>query len=382
MKLRINDGAVDWLSPESHYFFNPRHPKAEEFKTLTRKLPFFAGHIYLFSSSSQKICLLSKEAFLISAKSVNQFLNCHPGDCWALSLPLFHAGGLSILARSFCGGFPFREIGKKSAGQTVFSWDPLEWRKEAEARGVTLASLVPAQIYDFVQKSLPPPKKLRAAVAGGESLPPALYKKARRLGWPLLPSYGLTEAASQTATAALDSLEKGSFPKLKILPHIKIQEKEGCLKIKSPSLLTGIFDLKTGEFKDPKDSEGWLDLDDFGERRGEFLEIKGRKDEMIKILGELVDLRELSRLLDELALSSGAEYQLAAVPHKRRGFELNLLTDSFDQREIFVIVERFNQRALPAARIQKVYCVPQIKKSPLFKARQQILREQIGLSEG
>ena len=405
MRLRINDPSIDWLSRDSHYFFNPLAPGAAGLQALAKRLPFLPGHIYLFSSGGQKICLLSKEAFLASAKSVNQFLSCHPKDCWALSLPLFHTGGLSILARSFSGGFAFKETGKKPGGQGGFSWDPSKWRAEAEAHGATLASLVPAQVYDLIQKSLPPPKKLRAAVVGGEALPPALYRRACCLGWPLLPSYGLTEAASQAATAKLSSLSAGRdakqalqpkncLPRLKILPHIQIRAEKSALKIKSPSLLTGVFDPKTEEFKDPKDSEGWLALDDLGAKLGEFLEIKGRKDEMIKILGELVDLRELSRLLDKIAeevfaadspagaeAPGGAEFHLAAVPHRRKGFELNLLTSSFDQRRIAALTEKFNRQALPAARIQKTYCAPRIKKSSLFKARQQILRRQIGFSE-
>ena len=424
LKLRINDSAVDWLSPDSCFFFNPLDPKAAGFQDLARELPFFPGHVYLFSSGGRKICLISKKAFLHSARAVNRFLGCCPEDCWALSLPLFHTGGLAILARSFCGGFSYTEIGKKKAEGGVFIWNPKKWREEAEARGATLASFVPAQVYDLVQNGLPPPKKLRAAVVGGGPLSPALYKKARGLGWPLLPSYGLTEAASQAATAELSSLKKSGFPKLKILPHMQIQadlrgggpadERAGArpggqaagaraagarpkeargpdrrggreqalqLKIKSPALLSGVFDLKTGIFEDPKNREGWLALDDLGEARGGFLEIRGRKDEMIKILGETADLRELSLLLSEISSSSEAEFQLAAVPHERLGFELNLITSSFDQKEIAGIAEEFNRRAPPPARARKAYCVPQIKKSPLLKTRQRLLREQIGLCQ-
>ena len=77
-----------------------------------------------------------------------------------------------------------------------------------------------------------------------------------------------------------------------------------------------------------------------------------------------------------------AEFYLAAVPHKRKGFELNLLTSSFDQRRIAALTKKFNRQALPAARIQKTYCAQEIKKSPLFKARQRILRRQIGFFRG
>ena len=42
-------------------------------------------------------------------------------------------------------------------------------------------------------------------MTGGGALDPSLYKQARDLGWPLLPSYGLTECGSQVATASLSS---------------------------------------------------------------------------------------------------------------------------------------------------------------------------------
>src|SRR5207253_1068669 len=91
-------------------------------------------------------------------------------------------------------------------------WNPARTVKKWKDRKVTLTSLVPTQVFDLVSANLTAPKNLRAAVIGGGALDPSLYLKARELGWALLPSYGLTECASQVATASLDSLGKKEFP--------------------------------------------------------------------------------------------------------------------------------------------------------------------------
>ena len=66
------------------------------------------------------------------------------------------------------------------------------------------SSLVPAQVLDLVRAGLRPPPVLRAIVVGGGAISAELYRDARALGWPVLPSYGMTECCSQIATATHD----------------------------------------------------------------------------------------------------------------------------------------------------------------------------------
>ena len=99
----------DWASSDSHYFFTPNSPLLKKLKELSTSLPFFPGHIYLLTSNMGKICILSKTAFLSSAQAVNSKLKVEKKDSWLISLPLFHVAGLSILARSFCGGFSYKK---------------------------------------------------------------------------------------------------------------------------------------------------------------------------------------------------------------------------------------------------------------------------------
>ena len=287
-RLKINDFSIDWLSKESHYFFPVSHPERKEFETLPGKMPFYPGHVYLFTSGFQKIALLSKEAFLISAEAVNKHLQCESHGLWLIPLSLFHVAGLSVLVRAFCGGYSL----KKSEGK----WEGESFVKDLNLQKASYTSLVPAQVYDLVARKLASPKNLELALVGGGNLHPALYKEARGLGWPLLPTYGMTETCSQIATAERTSLRGKKFPFLKILSHIKIRERKGILEVKSPSLLTGYFDISKKEFYDPKTSKGWFSTQDRGSLKNG-LALKGRVDEQVKVSGRLVSLKKLSERL-------------------------------------------------------------------------------------
>ena len=369
MKILINDSKIDWDSQESHYFFNEKHPQSQKLKEIASRLPFFPSSVYLFTSSFQKICILKKQAFLTSAKAVNQHLECSSKDKWNINLPLFHVGGLSILARSYLGSYSYQK--------SDYPWDPKKWLKEITDQKITIASLVPAQVYDLVKLNLQAPKHLRAVVVGGDNLSFDLYKKARHLLWPLLPSYGMTEACSQVATAQLKSLEKNEQPLLKKLNHIEFSSTEQDTKIKSACLLESYFDIKTETLIDPKNDEGWFLLEDKVTFSGDYLSVKGRKDDQIKIKGELVDLQNLRDQIKNLSFHLTKDYEILPNVEKRNSYEICLVTNSFDFKEISSVLENFNNQVLPYEQIQKVYCLNTIHKTDLLKVKLEELRKQI-----
>lgn len=371
--LRINDPDIDWISQDSHFFFNDRHPQSEEWKTLSKKLPFFPGHIYLFTSSYSKIAILSKESFLVSARSVNRYLECVPEDRWLISLSFTHVAGLSILARSFCGSF--------SCIRMQDAWDPKNFLRILKKEKITLVSLVSTQIYDLVKNRMVPPNFLRAVVVGGGALSSSLYEEARELNWPILPSYGLTELCSQVATAPLSSLKESSFPEMKILSHIQLKVEKGTLHIQSKALLKGYFNLEKNQFWDPKSTDGWFDTGDLGEVDGENLKIKGRKDHQIKILGELTDLTILSQKLEFLVstLSLKEKFILIPVSDTRKEWDLQIVTTSFNERDILKIVQKFNKDVASFQKIKKVYSVPKLPETDIFKLSPEQIKKQIRL---
>ncbi len=104
-----------------------------------------------------------------------------------------------MAARAFAAGCGFSEFGRR--------WDAPAFAAWLAENQVTHTSLVPTQVHDLVAAGVQAPVSLRAIVVGGGHLDAATGRAARALGWPVLASYGMTEAASQIATQGLDSLK-------------------------------------------------------------------------------------------------------------------------------------------------------------------------------
>lgn len=359
----------DWESDQSLILFNPRLPIEERQKvqSMIDSFESIIGHFWISTSGSSGIAkwaALSKKAFLVSAKAVNEHLQSTSKDVWLNPLPHFHVGGLSILARGFLSGASVINYPGK--------WEVLQYHEMLCNSRATLSALVPAQIYDIVASQLTAPRSLRGLIVGGGSLSEVLYSKAIALGWPLLPSYGLTECCSQVATATLES----RFPLLRVLPHMSVLiNQKGLICIKGESLLTGIaYQGREGlEFMNPV-KEGWLETEDCGELVGEYLRVFGRNANFLKIGGESVDLLRLESLLEEskLALNSVLDMVLVPVPHERLGHVIHLAT-TCSQEDVRDVIAHFETRVMPYERVRSVHVLSSIPRSPLGK----ILRSEL-----
>ena len=220
----------DWESSSTEILLNPAATRElQEGSEKLSLIPGFPRHVWLATSGSvngPKWVALSKQAILNSAKAVNDNLHSTARDIWLNSLPAFHVGGLGIWARSFLSGATVIET-------KMLKWNPHQFVQLISETQATLSSLVPAQVYDLVSQKLQSPTTLRATLVGGGFLNTSLYQDAKLLGWPLLPCYGMTETASQIATANFD------HPSLKILPHAEVKiNAEGLICIKSSSLFS------------------------------------------------------------------------------------------------------------------------------------------------
>jgi len=342
---------LDFESDETHLLLNPRTSPEERarLERLYASAPALAGHVWLSTSGTTgalKLTALSKHALLVSAAAVNRHLVATEYDVWCSVLPTFHVGGLGIHARAFLSG----------ARVVSAAWDPQEF---ASMREITLASLVPAQVNDLVREGLRVPARLRAIVVGGGALSDDVYRRGRDLGWPLLPSYGMTECCSQVATATLDS------PELLLLDHVEARiESDGRLALRSDALLTG-YATEDG-FVDPK-IDGWFMTEDIATVGGRVLRVLGRSGDFVKIGGESVDLSRLDRILSELAFDAA----VIAVPDERLGHVIALAVASGDAD---AIVSAFNARVFPFERARRVIRVAEIPRTPLGKIMRARLR--------
>jgi len=317
----------DLLELPSSYWFNalqsvlllnPRWPEALRVRVMAAEFPALEDHIWLATSGTGgrlKLVALARTALEASARAVNAHLGATNDDVWLNPLPLFHVGGLGIRVRAGLAG----ARGVELAG----AWDPRRFVGQAEECGATLSSLVPTQVHDLVRAGCRAPQRLRAVVVGGGALSEALFAEARVLGWPLLPSYGLTEAGSQVATAVPEAAETSWLP---LLSHVEARvDDTGVLELQGPSLLTGcmVFEENGGAlYEDPK-RDGWLRTSDRVELRGRELRMLGRSDDLVKIRGELVDVASLERALQE-RVRSGVVC-LRADSDERSGWRLRVL---------------------------------------------------------
>ncbi len=384
-RAKVGHSPVDWTSGESHVLINPRLPAELKARVQNANLPQVAGTIWLGSSgttSAGSITLygLTKTGFLIAAESVNRHLDVGPNDVWLLTLPTFHVGGLSIWARAYLGG-------QRIVDRSLEGWSPERFHSWVDEAGVTLASLVPTQVFDLVKLERPAPRSLRAIVIGGAALSEELYLKARELGYPLLPSFGATEACSQIATAELRSLEGDAYPELHVLSHIEVKliDDEDRLAIRSPALfiiradvtMSGVSVLwRAGEWYVTKDLAE-LSFDETNPGRV-WLTPRGRVGDFVKVSGEMINVLELTQLFQKI--SSSADFAILPVTDSRRGHEITLVLTLPDYTRAEHWLREFNSQVVPVARISTAYFVHELPKSELKKILVGELKQKLGLS--
>lgn len=362
---------IDLDSQDTSLLLNPRlsNSEAARLNRLLDDARVPDGLVWLMTSGSSgqaKLTGLSRAALIASAEAVNKHLETRARDRWLLALPVFHVGGLGILVRCRLSGARFEEpFRARRWAPEIFCQTALELR-------CTLSALVPTQVYDLVKQQLPCPPSLRAIVVGGGRLDESLYLEARELGYPLLPSYGLTECASQVATATLDSLRFSEFPALIALSHVDMRTSQhGQLELKSPALLSGYLfeDGETTEFFDPK-IRGWFATEDRAKVDGRHVEIQGRANRIVKVGGESVELERLEAVGEQLRREMGlsADIAVIALPDERLGHLVALVVERrMSREEVSKFLDAYEKMVLPFERIRIVCSLDGIPRTPLGK---------------
>lgn len=379
----LNPPNIDWQSSDNHILLNPswsaadRQSLQEVAQSISSKRNL-QGHLWLGTSGSTsefavaiKLVALSKNAFLASAKSVNAHLRASSSDIWLQVLPRFHVGGLGVEVRTL--------LSKSKLICDFEKWNAERAHKILSDSKVTIASMVPTQVFDLVRAKFKSPAYLRAVIVGGGSLNESLYLEARKLGWPLLPSYGMTETCSQIATASLQTLESTDLPMPLKLSHVEWRlNSEGLLQVRGPSLLTCYGQRqKDGSIQDwdPKE-DGWFTTEDFVKLQDSHIRFTGRKNDFIKIGGEgssMGRLREIfDRVLSSLDGSVTQQVLLVDAPSERLGSEIHLITtlDPMSNRYkgfFPQLKENFNREVLPFERIREVKYTSSIPRSDMGK---------------
>ena len=199
---------------------------------------------------------------------------------WLCPLPLSHVGGLMVLLRSAV------------YGTTAVLGPP-------DRDDVTLASLVPTMLSRLLDAGAPPPPRLRAVLLGGAPADRTLLARARDAGWPVAPSYGLTQTCSAATIGETGDVETCG----RALPGVTVAvASDGEILVAGPSVAGG-GPLATGDL-------GRLDA------RGRLV-VTGRKTDTIVSGGENVAPAEVEAVL--LEHPAVAEAGVFARPHPEWG---------------------------------------------------------------
>lgn len=246
----------------------------------------------LFTSGTRgrpKGVQLSRRAFLASARASRACLGWAPTDRWLLSLPLGHVGGLSVLTRCLLAQKPV-VLPEPGSGLDV-----ARLTRAVDTQRVTLLSVVPTQLERLLRAAWTPPPHLRAVLLGGAAAPAPLVAQARAAGWPLLLTYGLTEACSQVATQRPGETASGAPP----LPGVELRISQGRIEIRGDMLLDRY--LPSRLHQTPLSADGWFRTSDIGELTAEGrLLVHGRADDVLITGGENVHPGEIEPVLEAL----------------------------------------------------------------------------------
>lgn len=361
LSTRVEDIPADfWSSGACEVLILSRwaQDRPAEARWIQDNLPDLPHLVWVASSGTlaqagqSKWIALSKEAILASAAAVNQHLQISRTESWGLTLPLAHVGGLGILARAHL-------LGQTISTPMSEKWDVERmrtWQGE-------LLSLVPTQVFDLVARRIPAPENLRAVIVGGDRITPTLLQQGRSLGWPLFPSYGLTECASQVATT-LPGDDFGAT----LLPHVQARtDEEGRLWLASPSLFTGTATIDNERMTYQERTEAFWGTEDVAEISGKQLRILGRRDSFVKVRGEKVDLVNLEIELQQRLPS----LVIISKPDARDGTAL------WGFAESSLPLEELNQGLLPHQKLRGLHVIPSLPRNSLGKVKRGELREML-----
>jgi o-succinylbenzoate---CoA ligase len=196
-----------------------------------------------------------------------------PGDRWLACLPLFHIGGFSILTRCALAG-----------AEAVLhqGFDPARVLRDLALARITHLSLVPAMLAALIEiTEAPPPPALRHVLIGGAALHPDLAELAVGLGWPVQPSYGMSETSSQVATLAKLPRPWRAGLVGRPLPGASIElGLGGTLKVRGPMVMLGYANPSMEPGLGLED--GWFQTNDLAKitESGELI-VLGRADDVI-----------------------------------------------------------------------------------------------------
>ncbi len=239
------------------------------------------------SQSQAKTALISRHNIIAHCQSFIQSIPIGSHSTWLNCMPLHHIAGIMIVYR--CWYSKVAMILHDNFNEQKI-WDDLYHKQ------ITHISLVPRMLLRLLdyesnldstnsQKKLP--SSLKYILLGGDSLSEALYQRAINQGWPIIISYGMTEA---TSTIAI-----GYDPnQLELLADISARvDDNGVLELKGEMIISQYVEQSSLY-------NGWLNTNDLVQINGNILNILGRNDHLIIRSGENIQPETIEQLLSKM----------------------------------------------------------------------------------
>jgi len=252
------------------------------------------------TSGNPKGVVLAYGNWFYSAMASAYRLGHDPHDRWLCTIPLYHVGGLSILMRAVLYGITVDLRPRFDVDQINIVLD---------SQPITIISLVPTMLYRLLESRTTWPNSLRLILLGGAGASPELIGRCRALNLPIATTYGLTEAASQVATALPEAVyrKSGSVGKPLMFSSLRIVNPDnkpirpnelGEITVSGPTIMQGYFNDPQATAKTLQDNElqtsdiGYLDED------GDLFVVQRRSD-LIVSGGENVYPAEVEQVLKQ-----------------------------------------------------------------------------------
>lgn len=363
---------------------------AKSISQLCKRASELVGEGFIFQTSGttgvRKFVLHDFDSIFCSGLNINRWSNVNSKDIFISPISLFHMGGFSVLARAI--------IANADEATILDSWSLSEFIRLIEESSATTTSLVPSLIYQIVQSKQICPKTLKVVYVGGAPLSLELYESALKLKWPLVRTFGSSEACSQIFTQ-YDVLDN----KLYLLPHWEVKtDSEDYLLIKGLALFKGYLTLADSAVSYSPvclDSAGFFKTEDriklkptAGEdeqldysitdqavvkRRPPFSiqTFLGRANDLIKVNASLVNLSELRSEFHDFCLVDQISPEhnfISAQKDLKGGYRLVVNSDQVSNL-LASKIRLWNKDRPSEKRISGIYFIDEISKTELGKVK-------------
>jgi O-succinylbenzoic acid--CoA ligase len=375
--LNFEDYKKSFLKDLYHFendifcIFDTQNYNSETLSALCSKAREYVTHGFIFqtsgSTANKKFVLHDFESIKASALNINLWTKVNAEDIFLAPISIHHMGGFSVLSRSFFAGARPSLILK--------AWSLAEFLSHIDEHSVTCTSLVPSLVYEIVQAKVIAPKSLKAVFVGGSGLSVDLFEQAIKLGWPLLKTFGSSEACSQifTQVSLKDHVQMA-------LPHWQIKvSSDQRLQIKGLSLYRGYLILKQGQIKFaevPRDDGGFFTTEDMVTLEGRKLKsFIGRINDFVKINSTLIHLEALRQRFYQFCLQIDLDPNKILLKPKedlKTGLQIVAVAEG-PLQNLAEKLNPWNQQNSAPERIKSIYYVEKIPRSELGKPKYNLL---------